>query len=357
LRAESYVEDVLYGRRKALLLGPVLFFLSLVYRVALCARRALYGLHVLERKKMACPVVSVGNITLGGTGKTPVVMLIAGLLLGKQRRPAVVSRGYGRKNEGDILVVSDGQGVLQDARTGGDEPVLIGSKIPGAPVVVGRDRYRAALAAVRRFGADVVILDDGFQRVQLRRTVDIVLVDALNPFGNGRLFPAGILREPPGSLKRAHAVLITRAESADELAPLQEIIRKHTRARIFVSRQVPVDLVDCVTGEIKPLAALRGSRVLALSGIAQPVSFLSLLRSLDAVVAGECRYPDHFPYAKSDLAQVFKKAADEKISMIVTTEKDAVRLKDLKPDGIWALRIETRVDDRVAWEEFLFHNL
>jgi tetraacyldisaccharide 4'-kinase len=347
----------MYGRKKSLFWGEVLSSCSMLYGMVVRIRRALYRFHLIRSEKLPCTVISVGNLTLGGTGKTPAVIYLAALLLKRQKRPVVVSRGYGRKDGSAIVVVADGRSILVDAQTGGDEPVLIASKLPGTPVVVGRKRYPAALAALQRFNADTVVLDDGFQHIQLTRTLDIVLVDANEPFGNGKLFPAGILREPITALKRAHAVLITRAESGNELEPLKKIIRQHTQARIFTSHQTPLDLMDSRTGEAKPLSALRGSKVLAFSGIARPASFTSLLRSLGAVIAEEVTYPDHYDYNKSDLADIFQKAADEKANMIITTEKDAIRLKKLRPDGIWALRIELTVVEREAWEAFLLRDI
>ncbi len=345
------------GKRTSSFWGAILSGLSVLYGAALYLRWICFGLHIFNRKKISCPVISVGNITLGGTGKTPTVIQIAELLIRNNRRPAVVSRGYGRKDEAETIVVSDGRSLLVDAQTGGDEPALIGSKLPGIPVIVGQKRYQAALLALERFRPDVVVLDDGFQHIQLKRDLDIVLLDAGKPFGNGKLFPAGILREPPGALKRAHAVLITKMDSSSDVKALKEVIQRNTRARIFTSQQVPLDLIDYRSNELKPLSALRGSKVLALSGIARPDSFTRLLTSLGADIVATCTYPDHFDYQKSDLAAVFQKAADEKISMIVTTEKDAIRLKNLHADGIWALRIELSITEQNEWEKFLFEGL
>ncbi|HEY6011949.1 MAG TPA: tetraacyldisaccharide 4'-kinase [Nitrospirota bacterium] len=353
----SYFEDLMYGRRRSPFWEAVLFVLSVLYGIVIRVRAGLYRLHLFTRRELPCSVISVGNVTLGGTGKTPTVVHVAGLLQKKQRCPAVVSRGYGRENEAEIMVVSDGLSVLVDTKQGGDEPVLMGLKLPGVPVVVGRKRYRAGQEALQRFHPDAIILDDGFQHVQLKRSLDIVLVDAVNPFGNGKLFPAGILREPVSSLNRAHAVLITNADKVKDFGPLKEIIRRATHAKIFTSRQIPVDLVDCCSGETKPLSVLRGTRVLAFSGIARPASFHALLRSLGADIAGEKTYPDHYDFRKSDLADVFKEAADRSVSMIITTEKDVVRLRKLKPDGIWVLRIELSVTEQEAWEEFLLQGL
>jgi tetraacyldisaccharide 4'-kinase len=343
----------MYGRKKSLFRGTALSALSLLYGTALHVRQLLFTLRVLKRKELTCAVISVGNITIGGTGKTPTVINIADLLLKNRRHPVVVSRGYGRKNESEALVVSDGKSVLVDSKTGGDEPVLIGHKVSGVPVIVGRKRHQAAREALQRFSSDVVVLDDGFQHIQLRRTLDIALVDATDPFGNGKLFPAGILREPLTALKRAHAVLITKADQTEDVEQSKHIIRANTRARIFTSRLCPLDVVDCRSGELRPLSFLQGVEVLALSGIARPASFTTLLRSLGAVVSAECIYPDHHDFKKTELADVYKKAADRKIGMIITTEKDAVRLRHFKPEGIHALRVELCVNEREEWERMI----
>lgn len=347
----------MHGKRRSPIWGALLYGISVLYWMAAFLRRMLFGIHILKRIKISCPVISVGNLTLGGTGKTPTVIHIAELLLRNNRRPVVISRGYGRKDEAETIIVSDGHSLLVNTRIGGDEPVLIGSKLSGIPVIVGKKRDQAALLALQRFNPDVVILDDGFQHLRLQRDLDIVLLDSGNPFGSGKLFPAGILRELPGALKRAHAVLITKIDGTSEVTALKEAIQRNTRARIFTSHQVPVDLIDYSSNDIKPVSALRGSKVLALSGIARPDSFTRLLTSLGANVVAVCTYPDHFDYQKSDLAAVFQRAADEKISMIVTTEKDAIRLKNLHAEGIWALRIQLSITEQKEWETFILEGL
>jgi len=354
---KSYFEDVMYGRKKSPLLSAVFSVLSLLYAAVVSLRNTLYRFRILASKPLPCKVISIGNITLGGTGKTPLVIALAGLLLQKGMRPVVVSRGYGRKDESQTLIVSDGQKVLTDTVTGGDEPVLIGSRLSGVPVVVGRSRYEAAQCAIERFHPDTVILDDGFQHLMLKRDLDIVLVDATDPFGNEKLFPAGILRESIKSLRRAHAVIITRRDSAASVDSLKDRIRQATAAPVFTSYQHPVDLAYVRIGELKPLSVLRGTKVLAVSGIARPASFTMLLKALGALVVGECIYPDHYEYKRADLADIFKKAADDRVSMIITTEKDAVRLRTFKPEGIWALRIELMFAERDEWETFLLKSL
>jgi len=347
----------MYGRKKSLIVGMCLQLLSAFYALAVHLRHTLYRLRVARQRSLELNVISVGNITLGGTGKTPAVIQIVGLLQRNRKRPAVISRGYGRKDRSGIVVVSDGEKVLVDTETGGDEPVLIGSVLPEVPVVVGSDKCQAAVFAKQRFDIDTVVLDDGFQHLRLKRDLDIVLVDAADPFGNGKLFPAGILREPLTALKRAQVVLITGEDRATDLAKLKGIIGRMTEARIFTSRQEPTDIIDIITGDVMPLSALRGTTVLAFSGIARPESLAMLLRALGAEIRAMIAYPDHYAYNGSDLAALRQKAAAENIRMMITTEKDAVRLKQLNPDGIRALRIQLKVLENREWEEVLLQGI
>ncbi len=357
MHIKSYFEDLIYERRRSTVFGALLYVLSLLYRLIIGLRQIFYTCGLFKSKKVGCTVISVGNITLGGTGKTPMVIALADLLFRKQRKPAVISRGYGRKDGSEALVVSDGRSVLADSEAGGDEPVLIGVRLPGVPVVVGKNRSAASRYALDRFDVDVVVLDDGFQHRKLKRDLDIVLVDASYPFGNGKLFPAGILREPVESLGRAGAVILTRADSPEAVIRLRERINHLTSARIFTSKQRSLDLIDRHTGDVKPLSTLEGARVLAFSGIARPQSFTALLRSLGADVVAERAYPDHHAYCLADLQDILQRARDERAGMIVTTEKDAVRLAGFKIGGIWALRIEFDIVEKQEWETFLLNSL
>ncbi len=343
----------MYGRKSSRFLGALLFFLSLVYGVVLWLRTGAYAAGLLKTKRLPCRVISVGNITLGGTGKTPTVINIAGLMQQHGRQPLVLSRGYGRRDESATAVVSDGASLVLDPAVGGDEPALIANRLLRVPVVVGSDRYGAGTFAVERFHPDCIVLDDGFQHIRLARDLNIALIDASDPFGRGMLFPAGILREPLSALERADVVVITRVEQAGDIASLIEIIRMHTTARIFTARYAPRDLVDSATGETRPLTDLRGAAVFAFAGIARPSSLTSLLGSLGAIVKGTAWYPDHHPYTKSDLARVLRSAVDSNAAMVVTTEKDSVRLKAMTLDGVWALRIDLEVLEKASWEEVL----
>jgi tetraacyldisaccharide 4'-kinase len=350
---KEYIEDVMYGRKSSRFLGALLFFLSLVYGVVVRLRTGAYATGLFKTKMLPCRVISVGNITLGGTGKTPTVINIAELMRLHGRQPLVLSRGYGRKDESATAVVSDGASLFLDQAAGGDEPSLIANRLVHVPVVVGSDRYRAGTFAVERFQPDCVILDDGFQHIRLARDLNIALIDAGDPFGRGMLFPAGILREPLSALERADVVVITRVEQAGDVDSLKETIRMHTAARIFTARYAPRDLIDATTGETKPLTALNGSAVFAFAGIARPASLATLLRSLGAVVKGTAWYPDHHPYTKSDLARVVQSAVESRVTMVVTTEKDSIRLKGMAPEGVWALRIDLEVLEEASWEKVL----
>jgi tetraacyldisaccharide 4'-kinase len=350
---KEYIEDVMYGRKSSRFLGALLFFLSLVYGVLVRLRIGAYAAGIFRTKELPCRVISVGNITLGGTGKTPAVINIAGLMQQHGRLPLVLSRGYGRKDESATTVVSDGASLFLDPAAAGDEPSLIANRLARVPVVVGSDRYRAGTFAIGRFHPDCIILDDGFQHIRLARGLNIVLIDASDPFGRGMLFPAGILREPLSALERADVIVITRVEQAADVVPLKETIRRYTTARIFTARYSPRDLVDAATGETRLLTALNGAAVFAFAGIARPGSLTSLLVSLGAVVKGTAWYPDHHPYTKSDLARVIQSAVDSGATMVVTTEKDSIRLKGMAPEGVWALRIDLEVLEKASWEEVL----
>jgi tetraacyldisaccharide 4'-kinase len=231
---------------------------------------------------------------------------------------------------------------------------MIASCCAGVAVVAGSDRYRAGRVAIERFHPDLVILDDGFQHVRLHRDLNILLVDGADPFGNGRLFPAGILREPLGQLGRADAVLVTRAAAAADLADLKERISRITRAAIFTSNIVPRDLVNLETGAAFPLEGLRGAAVIAAAGIGRPDSLQALLTGLGAEVRYLKSFPDHHRYRTSDLEELRRLAADRGADMIVTTEKDAVKLAGMAGDDLWMLRIRLAVVETERWERVLW---
>lgn len=312
-----------------------------VYGLGVGLRLSLYRSGIVKPERLPVPVISVGNLTVGGTGKTPVTMHLARLLKKMGRRPAVVSRGYGGTAKGPA-VVSDGEKTLLTPAEAGDEPVLMARSLPGVPVVVSARRAEGGRLAFERFSSDVLILDDGFQHIGLARDLDILLVDGRRGFGNGYLVPRGVLREPARHAGRADLVLVKDGGAFGSGGGPKGV---DLPAAAFEYR--PGELVELGSGEKTPASGLRGRRVTALSAIAEPGSFASVLTGLGAEVAVELAYPDHHAYSPEDVKDIG--AASEGTDLIVTTEKDAVKLALLGPSleglPIFTLTIDLATDD------------
>jgi tetraacyldisaccharide 4'-kinase len=273
-------------------------------------------------------VVSVGNLAVGGTGKTPTVELVALWLTEDGRRVAILSRGYRRRPGGPVELVSDGGEPRLPAEQAGDEPLLLARRLPGVAVVVGADRLAAGRWAVGELQPDVVLLDDGFQQRRLLKDLEIVCLDARTPWGPGGLFPRGTLREPPSALGRADLVVLTRADGRRNLAGLLQEIRQYAGAAPCLAADYAIEgLRDLHSGAPQPRAAIAGRGVLAFAGIAAPERLAEALAGLGAIVRGTVAFPDHHRYAPSDLDAVTRRARAQGASLLVTTEKDAVRLE------------------------------
>ncbi len=334
-------------------LRAVLSLLSVPYRGAVAVRNRLYGRGILRQERLPCPVISVGNLTVGGTGKTPTVILIAAMLRGRGRRPAVLSRGYGGAAKAPVNTVSDGKRVLMGWRDAGDEPLLIAKAVPGVPVLTGPERIRTGRAAIEQYGADVLILDDAFQHRALFRDLDIVMLDTAHPLGNGSLLPRGPLREPREALCRAHLFLWTGDPESN--GPLPHIPSLPS----FRGVHRPRELVEAATGRALPLAELQGKTVCAFAGIGNPEAFRRSLSALGAEIVSFRAFPDHHPYRISDLEALRRLAAESTADRIVTTEKDGIRLADF-PDflgGISLLRIGMEITPADAFAELLFSRI
>ncbi len=330
MNLSSYIRRILKGDAPT----PLYFFalapFSLLYGLVVRVRAYMYRAGLLRVKTLPCRVISVGNLTAGGVGKTPMVIYLARRLAARGLKIAVLTRGYGGSLEGRTEVVSDGEQVLQGASEAGDEAVLLANSLPGAPVVMGRDRYRAGLLAMERFGPDAVILDDGYQHMALKRDLNLLLLDAARPFGNGFLLPVGCLREPPSAMKRADMVILTRADASTKndqitkLAPSIPVIRAVHAAK---------SLTGLRGGEMG-LERLSGARVAAVSGIADPSSFTLILQKLNATITRSFEYADHHVYGPGDLADIKAAVAGTGADMAVTTKKDAVKLATLETGGL-----------------------
>lgn len=280
-----------------------------------------------RRTRVGAQVVSFGNITAGGTGKTPAVIERAAAEMRAGRRVAVLTRGYGTGDSSIFVVGPDEPEAPEWARLLGDEPALIRRRVPGVTVVKGADRVEAAQLAVERFGCDVLILDDGFQYVLLERDENVLLIDATNPFGNGRLIPRGVLREPLSALRRATHFVLTRCDQAGDLGALVRTLKEIAPGRpIRKTRHAPVALRRLSDNAVLPLETLRGRQIAAACAIGNPDAFFATLERLGARLVERHPYRDHASFTVTS------------VYPIVITEKDAVRLANA-PENIWALEI------------------
>ncbi|MCQ2388616.1 MAG: tetraacyldisaccharide 4'-kinase [Kiritimatiellae bacterium] len=341
--------------------GPVralLAFLtgvSCVFRAVVAVRYWFYDLGLLRRFPLGCQVISIGNVTAGGTGKTPVTERFARELAAQGRKVAILSRGYRRKEAPwwkrmfsqviePPLVVSDGKRVLLDSATGGDEPYMLASNLPGVCVLVDRNRVKSGRYAIRRFGCDTLLLDDGFQYQKLKHSLEVVLVDKTNPFGNGHMLPRGVLREPAKHVSRADVIFLTKSDGQTE-----DVIRRvrayNDKAEIIECRHAPRMLKDVWSREELPLDWLKGKTLATLSGIAVPQGFEDSLRKLGAKVIWCERYADHHRYDASEIIYALNRAADLGAEALITTEKDAVRFPRLEttPVPSYYLRVDIEI--------------
>jgi tetraacyldisaccharide 4'-kinase len=334
---EDYYRALVSGRRRGLwpALGRLgLWAVSVPYGVVVRVRNRLYDRGWKETVRAAVPVVSVGNLTLGGTGKTPCVEYVARCYRRQDLRVAILSRGYGSS-----------QGLS-------DEALVLEENLPDVPHLQGADRAALAAVAVEELESEVLVLDDGFQHRRLARDLDLVLIDATQPWGHGYLFPRGLLREPPAALRRlgeAGAILLTRCDQVDETERnkiKQAVARVAPRVPVAESRHEPAGLVNAERAAA-PLAALRRGPVAAFAGIGNPEAFRRTLTDLGAAVAAFRTYPDHHAYTRTDVEDLRAWARQQATDcIVVTTQKDLVKLRltRLGERELWALRIHLRLD-------------
>ena len=327
---------------------------GIAYGWMMDVRNRLYDRGVLSSHSLGARTVSIGNLTTGGTGKTPLVALTAAILAESGENVCVLTRGYGRTTESDRVLVSDGQSVLADAATGGDEPVELARKLVGKAVVIAdADRVGAAKWAKERFGITAFVLDDGFQHRRAERDLDIVCIDATDPYGNGRVLPAGRLRESAKGLQRADAVVITRADLVDSTGELAKDIASLCpagaifRASTSICRlRALADFQDNRTDDDQ----IPESPSLAFTGLGNPDSFRHQLESANFQLAGFHRFPDHHRYSQEDVDELCAEAQKHSARSLLTTAKDAVKLKGLRTAiPVFVIEIEVVLDDA---EEF-----
>lgn len=331
----------------------VLYVLSLFYSAAMRMRALFYALGVFKTTRLSCAVVSVGNITVGGSGKTPIAMHVAALFMKKGKKPVILSRGYGRTSKG-VAVVSDGNKVLLGPDKAGDEPYLMATRLSGVPVVVGEDRVKAGRFAIETFKPDVIILDDGFQHLRLYRDVNIALIDGQTGFGNGHTLPRGIMRESSSALNRADIIMV----KGGTLESKAGVILRGLDKPLFNFNLAAQKAIDLAGGKETGISSLHGKKAVAIAGLANPQSFFKTLDETGAVTAKKLAYPDHHAYSPADLNAI--KDASKGCDFIITTEKDGVKLKPLLKDDalkLYALVVDVTLSNGADFEKNIFSRL
>jgi tetraacyldisaccharide 4'-kinase len=309
------------------LLWPASFGLG----TATFARMMAYNKGMLRQEQFPAEIISIGNITVGGTGKTPVTIDLAQRLVASGRKVAVLSRGYKRRSKAGMVVVSDGHNVLASSLESGDEPYMIANAVPKAAVIVGAKRVETAKIATERFGCDTIILDDAFQHFAIARDRDVVLLDYNDDLENDHLLPAGRLREPLGALARADWVVITKLPeepSEERLRKIRGLVTKYSpAAKLSACRMVPNAITPFGVPDVTlGSATLRNTKVFAFCGIARPDMFFEELRSMGANIVGKKSFGDHHWYSHQDIAALEREYQAAGAEMVITTEKDGVKL-------------------------------
>ena len=361
---ETFVLEVIFEERrdfKANLMRGFLFGSSKLFQTGVKLRRWLYNVRLLRDKTLGVQVIAIGNLTVGGTGKTPVVEKFARELRDAGRTVAILSRGYRskpaplhilllnkillREDRTPPRVVSDGKSLLLDSEMAGDEPYMLASNLKDVVVLVDKDRVKSGRYAIEKFGCDTLLLDDGFQYWELRgRRHDVVLIDRQQPFGNEHLLPRGTLREPPSHLARAGTIFITKSDG-NTGALRERIARLNPSAAVIECMHHPLYLEDVFTGERRGLDFLRGKKVASLSGIAQPESFEQSLVKLGSELVYSKRFADHHRFSQQEILNVINRAKKRQAEVIVTTQKDAVRFPkiDRRDLPIYFMRVEIQI--------------
>jgi tetraacyldisaccharide 4'-kinase len=337
--SKEKIEDVLY---------KIAWPLSYPYSKIMNLRQFFYQKDLLRQHKLKVPVISIGNLTMGGTGKTPMTLYLARFFQNNSKKVVVLSRGYGGKSSDDINIVSDGKQIFMSAQDAGDEPRMMAEQLPGVSIITGKKRAVTGKYAVSNYKPDVIILDDGFQHLAVKRELDIVLFNSSGLLGNGRVFPGGPLRESIDALKRAGAFVITGVEDS---GPVQVsrfkkfLLGKFPDIPIFSAAYHPVGMKKN-TGEFYSLSdkILKTYKYHAFCGLATPQAFKKTLNECNLDLSGFTAFQDHYSYGEDDLNKLCRKAIQGGANALVTTEKDLVKISDFKEFSIpvFTLCVELR---------------
>ncbi len=348
----AYLYSLVTDQRKGVIAGTIKFFLfllSLIYGVVV---RLLITFYRFRQKRFGCKVISIGNITLGGTGKTSLVEFIAKYLKAQGHKVSVISRGYKRES-------ADCRPQTVDHRTMGDEPYMLSQNLKDIPVVVDSDRVRGINKAIKDYMADTVILDDSLQQWRLKKDLEIVTIDATDPFGNGQLLPRGILREPLSALKRADLFILTKVNLSPDTQSIKDfLVRVNPGAQIVEARHEPLSFYSLDKPDTPiDLAQFKGKAAAIFSGIGDPDSFASLIGSLGISAAVSFNFSDHYNYTQGDLDNISKQARAKNVEIIITTQKDAARLSSLELRAYSLQLLVLRIQMRIKDEQKIYHRL
>ncbi|MDD5643825.1 MAG: tetraacyldisaccharide 4'-kinase [bacterium] len=341
---EKYAISVITGERddfSARCFLKVLSFLSRIFGFVVQIRLFLYRHRIFRRKTLGCMAISIGNLTVGGTGKTPIVEMFAKSLEGEGRKVAILSRGYRSASKSVIVrfadfifknkmkyepkIVSDGRTILLDSIHAGDEPYMLAKNVKNAIVLVDKNRVKAGAFAIERYGVDTLLLDDGFQYLPLDRRYDVVLIDATSPFGNEKMLPRGELRETVNNLKRANIVFITKAGGKDISILKSKIKTINPKAEIIICVHKPLYFEEVYSGNKKDISFIDLKKISTLSAIAKPRGFEFALEEIGAQIVSSHRFMDHHRFTQQEIIDVINDAIGKDAEAIVTTEKDSVR--------------------------------
>ncbi|MFH1096045.1 MAG: tetraacyldisaccharide 4'-kinase [Candidatus Desantisbacteria bacterium] len=349
-----YFREIMLGKRKGFIIRLFLRVLSLVYFVLIKMRMCGYKYGFLREKKLPVRIISVGNLTVGGSGKTPAIIEIASLLQDAGKRVGVLIRGYQGRYERQQGVVSENISP-EDA---GDEACLLAKNLPGIPVLAGKNRWASGRYAAQEFGCDTLLLDDGFQHLKLYRAVDILLHDVSIPQQGLRLFPEGVLREPLSSMKRARVIILTHTDMVTDITPFVNMVKGlNPKALILTSIHLPLCLIrGQEDSSTYPLSLIKGKTILAFSGIGSPESFEHSLRQFEPNGIIPLRFPDHYQYDSACLLRIEEMA--KKADMVVTTEKDMIRLAERYDSSFPLFFLKIRLEVTTPnWQEDLLRYL
>ena len=338
---------------KSIVLPP----LSLLYGAVTRTRLSLYRRGTFQTTKLDRPVISIGNITTGGTGKTPLVEYVARTIASHGKKVCILTRGYGRKDPHLQVIVSDGYGVLASPSEAGDEPFLLATKLAGqAAVISSADRIAAGEEAIKDFGTEAFVLDDGFQHLRLARDLNIACIDATNPWGGGRLLPYGRLREAREGLRRADCVVLTRCDQVENIEGLRDEVGELIEGRaIFESRMRPLRVVSLKNG---PEVLAVPGRVGAFCAVGNPGSFFENLRGLGYEIGLERAFADHHAYSQSDVDALHQLAKETGANALITTAKDAVKVKGLSfALPCYVLEIEIAIHEADAFQQLVLDTI